>query len=165
MKNRSRCLSAGVLLAVALLAWAAGPKEQPKVKLSDEEKKILDLTNEARTKEKKPPLQPNAVLCEVARAHAANMAKQSKASHVLDGKNPAQRVLAAGYDYASVAENIADGQGEWTPEEVMQAWIDSKIHKDNIVQEKFQEIGIGIAKNEKGEFYLAQVFGTPKKKR
>src|SRR5690242_15636055 len=97
------------LLAAALpgagLSFADTKPDE--TKLSKEEQRVLDLANEARAKEKLPPLKANATLAQVARAHAANMAKQHKMDHVLDGKNPAQRVDKAGYDYSSMGENIA----------------------------------------------------------
>jgi uncharacterized protein YkwD len=152
------------LSCVALPLAAADPKDSKKVELSEVEQAILDLTNKERAQEKLPALKPNQVLCEVARAHSANMAKQGEMKHELDGKNPADRVKAAGYIYAYMAENIAVSDGE-KAEGIVKAWMDSKVHKEHIMNEKYTEIGIGIAKNDKGETYYTQVFGTPKKKR
>src|SRR5262249_35732049 len=104
--------SAPWLLAAALLIAGLAPAADTKTdeaKLSKDEQRIRDLTNEARAKEKLPPLKVNATLVKVARAHSANMAKQGKMEHVLDDKNPAQRIEKAGYDYRSVGENIAWG--------------------------------------------------------
>ena len=103
-------------------------------------------------------------ICQLARAHSANMAKQEKMAHELDGKNPADRIKAAGYDYSYIAENIAVSDGE-SPEGIVKAWMDSKIHKENILNDKYTEIGIGVAKNDKGETYYTQEFGTPRKKK
>ena len=47
----------------------------------------------------------------------------------------------------------------------MKLWMDSPEHKANILRDKFTEIGIGIARNAKGEVYYTQVFAAPKKKR
>jgi uncharacterized protein YkwD len=152
------------LALVALLSAADTPKDPKKVELSEVEQAILDATNKEREKEKLPPLKPNKTLCEVARAHSANMAKQGKMEHELDGKNPADRVKAAGYIHAHMAENIAVSDGE-KPEGIVKAWMDSKEHKENILNEKYTEIGIGIGKNDKGETYYTQEFGTPKRKR
>src|ERR1051326_7683961 len=99
----------GVLVACVLagsVCWA-----EDKLKLSDDEQKILDLTNAARAKEKLPALKANATLFKVARAHSKNMAKKGEMKHELDGKTPAQRVEAAGYDYRATGENIAAGAG------------------------------------------------------
>jgi len=166
MSYALRFLAIGFVLAGVCLSGigAAHPQDQPKLQLSEQEKKILDLTNEAREKEKKPPLKPNPVLFEVARAHSANMAKKGEMNHVLDGKNPAQRLKAAGYDYSWTSENIASGDTDWPLSAVMKTWMESQIHRDNILSDKVTEIGIGIAKDSKGEVYYTQVFAAPKKK-
>jgi uncharacterized protein YkwD len=154
-------LAPGLLVAVLVvagLAWAADPKAD-KTKLSEDEQKILDLTNEARAKEKLPPLKVNATLLKVARAHSANMAKQHKMEHVLDDLNPAQRVDKAGYNYRSVAENIGVAEKGATAAALFKGWMDSKIHHDNILSSKVDEIGIGLVTDDKGETYYTQVFG------
>jgi uncharacterized protein YkwD len=121
------------------------------------------MTNKELANEKLPPLQVNATLFKVARAHAANMAKKGEMNHVLDGLNPAKRALAAGYDYSEIGENIASSDGAPLAD-IMQGWMKSKVHRENILRPGFREIGFGIAKNDKGDIYYAQVFGTLKKK-
>src|SRR5260370_23575051 len=164
MSNRLPAILIMVLSCGALPLAAADSKDSKKVELSEVEQAILDATNKERERETRPPLKPNKTLCEVARAHSANMAKQGEMKHELDGKNPADRVKAAGYIYAHMAENIAVSDGE-KPEGIVKAWMDSKEHKENILNEKYTEIGIGIGKNDKRETYYTQDFGTPKKRR
>jgi uncharacterized protein YkwD len=159
-----RLLAVAVGLGLCLAAGRADdPKDQPKLKLSDDEQKILDLTNEARAQEKLPPLKPDEKLFEAARAHSANMAKQGKMEHVLDGKDPADRVKATGYKIASVGENVAWSTGE-PVKKIVQMWMDSKHHRENILKPEYEDIGIGIATNDKGETYYTQVFGTKRKR-
>ena len=153
-----------LLLVGAGLVTAAEPKADD-TKLSREEQRILDLTNQAREKEKLPALKINATLLKVARAHAANMAKQRLMEHVLDGKDPTDRVDKAGYDYRSVGENIGAGEKGASIEALFKAWMESKVHHDNIVSPKYDEIGIGLAADEKGEVYYAQVFGKQRTNR
>jgi uncharacterized protein YkwD len=151
-----------VLVLGTFTGWLRADDEKPKVKLSDTEQKILDLTNQARQKENLPPLKPNPTLFEVARAHSANMAKQGKMEHVLDGKNPAQRLKETGYTYASMAENVAMGLN--TPvATIFKSWMDSKLHRENILNGKLEEIGIGAARAADGTWYYTQEFGTPLK--
>src|SRR5690349_13040301 len=114
-------------LVALLLAGGLALADEPKtaeVKLSKEEQKVLDLTNEARAKEKLPPLKPNATLMKVAQAHSENMARQGKMEHVLDGKNPSGRVEKAGYDYKSVGENIAAADKGAKFEAVFKGWME-----------------------------------------
>src|SRR5438132_14077986 len=96
------CFASLVLPGPAVMVPAARAEDKPEVKLTDEEQKILDMTNKERADAKLPPLKVNMTLVKVARAHSANMAKQGKMEHELDGKSPSQRLLDAGYDYGSM---------------------------------------------------------------
>jgi uncharacterized protein YkwD len=166
MSRSLRFSAAAVILATCLLmrAGATDPPEQARVKLSETEQKILDLTNQAREKEKLPPLQPNALLSEAARSHSANMARKGEMSHVLDGKEPKDRIKATGYRYTVAGENIGEAEGANLPAQIFDDWMNSKLHRANILEREFTEIGIGFARNDKNEFYYTQVFARPKKK-
>jgi uncharacterized protein YkwD len=150
-------LTAGWLLLACLAAAADAP-----VELTKDEQAIVELTNKERAKMKLPPLAVNARLMKAARGHAANMARQEKMEHVLDGKRPRQRAEAAGYVVARVTENLAAGQ-EWTTEAVMEDWMKSKEHRPNILDPKVTEIGVGLAKSARGEWYYAQLFARPER--
>lgn len=161
------------LLLLLLLGVASAEdkkdKDRPALKLSADEKALVELLNKARAKEKLPALTINATLCAVARKHSANMAKNGKLAHELDGKKPKDRVTDAGYDYRSMGENIAwadEGSDNTPPKpaDVHEMWMKSKVHKDNIVASKYTEIGIGIVRGPKGDWYYTQVFGRPRKK-
>ena len=164
MKRFSRSLFVLCLLGFLAASRSPAADKPEKFRISEEEQKILDQANEARKEEKLPPLKPNPTLFKVARAHSANMAKQEKMDHVLDGKNPADRVKAAGYKYSDIGENIAEGEN-WPLTNVHKAWMESEHHRENILKGKFTEIGIGIARGESGKTYYTQVFGSPQKKR
>ena len=153
------------IILVAAAALAAGSGDTDKAKLSEEEQRVLDLTNEARKKEGLQPLKVNAVLTKTARAHSENMAKQRKLDHKLDDMNPAQRVEKAGYKFFGVGENIYMSKriNAEAPDLAMKTWLDSKPHRENILQKEFTEIGIGVATNDSGEIYFTQVFGKPRK--
>jgi uncharacterized protein YkwD len=162
-------LLAPAVLAFGSLTLAFGddpkaksdPKKEPE--LSKEEKEILDLTNAERKKEKLPPLELDMLLVKAARAHSANMAKTGDLNHILDGKNPGNRLDDAGYKWLEVGENISQGTDEATAE-IIKLWMGSELHKANILNKDFKQIGVGIVKNAKGEVYYTQVFATPMKK-
>jgi uncharacterized protein YkwD len=158
---RYRLAVGSVTLVFSLLVTAQAQEKKAPVKLSAQERELLDLTNAERKKNDLPPLKANAILTKVARAHSENMAKQEKLDHELDGKNPLDRVKEAKYDYRRMAENIAMSGGEPSMEFIMKLWMESPPHKSNILKDGFTEIGIGVAKNGKGETYCTQVFGTP----
>jgi uncharacterized protein YkwD len=150
-----------LFVAVMLLAFPLGAEEPAAtLKLSREEQALLDLTNKERAKAKLPALKANAKLFEAARGHAANMAKQKKMEHELDGKNVAERVLATGYEYKLVGENIA--YGHKLPAGAITSWMNSEGHRENLLRETFTEIGLGIALDADRRPYYAQVFATPR---
>ena len=57
-----------------------------------------------------------------------------------------------------LGENLAGGQ--ITPKQVVQAWMDSKSHRDNILNKEFKEIGIAYyyKANTKYKHYWVQHF-------
>jgi uncharacterized protein YkwD len=164
--NRLVCLSALVFLAglPADEDKKDAPPKQADFKMTRVEKQILEWTNAVRAGEKLPPLAPNPVLFTIARAHSQNMAKKGEMNHVLDGKTPAQRTLEGGYDYAKVGENIAYSDGA-PLKDILDGWMNSKHHRENILRPNFEEIGLGVARNARGEIYFTQLFATPRKKK
>jgi uncharacterized protein YkwD len=142
------------------LCFASRAGEPAKFEMTKEEQKLVELTNAERKKKDLPVLKPSPLLIKVARAHSANMAKQGKMAHELDGKNPFQRLKEAGYTYFFAGENVAAGLDEL--DEVMKGWMESEPHRKNILSEKFTEIGVGVARDKKGEPYFTQVFGKPR---
>ena len=152
-----------LLILLSLLSLSANltddKKDPPALKLSDDEKTILDLTNAERAMEKLPPLVPNALLFQAARDHTANMAKKGEMKHVLDGKDVVARLDDVKYDFRKCGENIAMSDGA-SLKEIMKNWMESKGHRENILDPAFTEIGIGTARNDKGELYYTQEFGV-----
>jgi uncharacterized protein YkwD len=156
-----RCLGAALLAGCALSLYADPPAPE-ELKMTAREKRIVELTNLERKKKDLKPLKPSALLFKVARDHSRNMAKQGKMEHVLDGKTPFQRLLAAGYDYRYAAENIGEGTDNVTAAEIMEEWMKSKKHRENILYPKLTEIGVGVIAGKKDLLYYTQVFGTPR---
>jgi uncharacterized protein (TIGR03000 family) len=128
--------------------------------LSPEERAILEQTNQERIKTGAAPLKATPLLCRMARAHAANMARQNQLNHTLDGKTMGDRFGASGYQFQAAGENI--GLGARTPAEAVQLWMASPGHRANILNPQFQEIGIGLSTSAQGERYYAQVFARPR---
>lgn len=140
--------------------WAQGTKT---LRLTDAEKKILDLTNAARKKEGLSPLAPDPRLFALARKHSANMGRQQKLAHTLDGKSPFQRMRESGYTYYFAGENVANGN--WPVEKIFQLWMNSPAHRKNILSPQFTVIGIGQFVDDRGVSWFTQVFARPKKTR
>jgi uncharacterized protein YkwD len=160
--NRLYLLLLPLVPLTAVLA-SDDKKDLPPLKLSDDEKTLLDLTNAERAREKLPPLAPNARLFQAARAHAANMAKKGEMKHDLDGKTPDQRLDDAGYDWRKFGENLAQSDGGGLAE-IVKGWMGSKGHREHILDPAFTEIGVGIARNDKGDVYYTEDFAAPAEK-
>ena len=150
------------LAVLVVLSWTCAEGQEAKFTMTAKEKELLDLTNAERVKAELPALKPSPLLFKVARAHSANMAKQAKMEHELDGMNPFQRMKGAGYRYSWAGENIAAGDANIALKTMMKAWMESKIHRENILGKNFSEIGLGIIIDDKKQLYYTQVFGKPK---
>jgi uncharacterized protein YkwD len=120
------------------------------------EHEVLALVNAERAKAGCDSLRAEPLLASAARKHSADMRDRGYFDHVTpDGVTPWDRALAEGYDQAS-AENIARGQA--TPEEVVEAWMDSPDHRANILNCDYKAMGLGVAEGDGGPWWT-QMFG------
>ena len=95
----------------------------------------------------------NANLLQAAKGHASDMAANNYFSHTgQDGRSPDQRVLAAGYSYARMGENIAAGQT--SVESAMAAWIGSPSHCQNMMTPDFRDIAVACVRNDAARYHL-----------
>ena len=109
-----------------------------------------------------PPVTLSGTLANVARGHASDMAEKNYFEHVDPaGQSPADRVRAVGYSEKLVGENIA--YGPKSVDEVVQGWLDSPGHCENIMDPRFVEMGIGLAPGHvKRGLYWVQVLAEPR---
>ncbi|HEY6416190.1 MAG TPA: CAP domain-containing protein [Acidimicrobiales bacterium] len=108
---------------------------------------VVALVNAARADAGCDPLRIDSRLTAAAQGHSDDMAEQDYFSHTsLDGRTFADRVRAAGYPRPG-GENIA--QGQRTPEEVHEAWMNSEGHRANILNCNFTAIGVGLNSSER----------------
>ncbi|GAA3100507.1 CAP domain-containing protein [Nonomuraea salmonea] len=127
---------------------------------STEENEVVRLVNAERAKGGCRPLQHNAQLHTAAYGHSADMAAKNYFAHnSKDGRSFMDRIKAAGFTGGNAwAENIAMGQR--TPAEVMRSWMNSAGHRTNIMNCKYTLIGVGAAKNSRGQIYWTQDFAA-----
>ena len=123
---------------------------------------MLDLVNEERMRELLAPVSWCPALARSATAHSQEMAAENYFEHQsLDGREVWDRARAEGYDYQTVGENIAVGQRDVA--EVMQGWMDSSGHRENIMKPDYTHLGSGVATGDfEGEqsIYWTQNFGA-----
>ena len=125
---------------------------------------MLERVNAVRAEHGRGALKPQELLDEAATLHALDLLKRDYYAHLsLDGKNVRQRVEEVGYGRPrSFSENLA--KGLFSPAEVVERWMESSGHRDNILGKRFTEIGNGVAFGDTPdglEVIWVQVFAGP----
>lgn len=116
---------------------------------------VVRLVNEERAKEGLSALTIDAGLEAAGNVRAKEIV--SSFSHTRpNGSSFATAIQEQGVSYRSSGENIAWGQR--SPEEVVDAWMNSPGHRANIMNAKFTRIGVGHYQNGAGTNYWAQLF-------
>jgi len=105
--------------------------------------RIIELTNQKRAAAGLSPLKLNSLLSEAARRKAADMfAFNYWAHNSPSGRNPWSFFKEVGYKYLYAGENLARDFRD--PESVVEAWMNSPSHRENIMNSKYQEIGVAV---------------------
>ncbi|MGV3724668.1 MAG: CAP domain-containing protein [Actinomycetota bacterium] len=138
---------------------AADPVSTP------EELRFVELANEERRKRGLSQLVIDPLLIRVARLHSAEMRDRAYFNHnspTAAERTPMDRYLKAVSlrpEYACVGENlfycsIVDVKRGHD------AFMNSPTHRDNVLFPRYEKIGVGIIKNERGEFWVTQMYLT-----
>jgi uncharacterized protein YkwD len=162
----TRAASSNFRVYLPLLSRAA----QPLV-----EQQVLDLTNQQRQQHgcaSAMALSPQ--LTAAASAHSQDMALHDLFSHTgSNGSTTVSRVVAAGYSYSQLAENLA--AGPTTAADVVTGWMNSPGHRASILNCGLRELGVGYyvqlddqsnVRLDNGQlggpyrYYWTQVFGS-----
>ncbi len=122
---------------------------------------VFHLVNEARIENGKKALNYNIQLEKAAQMHAEDMVDRDFFAHVSpDGIDVMTRVKTFKYDQRDTGENIALGQVD--PDDVMNSWLNSPPHLENLLWSNFTEMGVGvISAGEDQGYSWVQVFGKP----
>lgn len=123
---------------------------------------IINLTNEARRQNDLPSLASNHLLAKAAQAKAKAILKSQYFSHDQPAMNKkfADWVKEEDYRYLVVGENLAMGFGSSSA--VVEAWLKSPSHRDNILKKEYQDIGLAVAKgkiNGQNAYVVVQYLG------
>jgi uncharacterized protein YkwD len=108
---------------------------------------MLCLLNAERSLRGLPVLAEQRQVTRAAAHHARDMVRSGYFDHTdLAGAGVAQRLQAAGYPAVTVAEDLAWGTGPLgSPRATFQGWMDSRPHREAILNARFVDVGIGIA--------------------
>ena len=146
------------------------------------EKWVIEFTNEERIRAGLQPLSHDAAISDIARSHSENMARLGLMSHDIEGRDPTDRAMAAGYNCRAyrgdgsysygLSENVAehprvtqwmglgmsyrpvdyDDDAEEAARGLVQGWMSSPGHRENILDRDSRRIGVGIAIQEASEY-------------
>ncbi len=104
---------------------------------------LLDLTNQKRVENGLSPLTMSNELSKAAEAKGQDMfSKNYWAHNSPDGLTPWVFIKGAGYDYVYAGENLA--RGFTSASEVVDAWMQSPGHRENMLSPNYKEIGFSI---------------------
>jgi uncharacterized protein YkwD len=126
----------------------------------------LCLINRERAHAGLRALTVDGTLQSVAQGKSADMVARDYFDHTSpDGVTASDRVLKSGYvpqgaSYA-IGENIAFGTMDLgTPAKIVQAWMQSPGHRENILDADYRETGLGVAPAGPPSFSAGQAGGT-----
>ncbi|MBM7619249.1 putative YkwD family protein [Bacillus tianshenii] len=124
--------------------------------ISETEQKVIELTNAERRKNGLSDLKADSDLSNVAREKSKDMKAKNYFSHTSPTYgSPFDMMRDFGISYNTAGENIAMGQR--SPEEVVQAWMNSEGHRKNILNGNFTHIGVGYV--EDGNYWTQMFIG------
>ncbi len=148
-----------------------GSQESSQVVPQGDPAEVLALVNQARSEGRScgsagafgpaSALGWNDKLGRAATRHASDMASHDFVGHTgSDGSSAAERISDEGYDWSAVGENVAAGQA--SPEQVVADWLSSSGHCANIMDPRFEHMGIARAQGGSFGVYWAQELARPR---
>lgn len=127
---------------------------------------VVSQTNQERALKGLPPLTLSSTLSAAALAKGQDMFDRQYWAHTSpQGVEPWVFINQAGYSYRAAGENLARDFS--TTDAMFKAWMGSPTHRANIVNEKYEEIGVAVIDGELEGYettLVVQLFGSPKVK-
>jgi uncharacterized YkwD family protein/spore coat assembly protein SafA len=118
---------------------------------------VIRLVNAERARLGRPALAENSKISQAARTKSQDFIKNNYFSHISPTYgSPFDMLRSLGINFTAAAENIASGQR--TAAEVMRFWMNSLGHRTNILNPAYNQIGVGVARDNNGNLYWTQMF-------
>lgn len=114
------------------------------------EQEIFRMVNEERTKAGVPTLSYNTTMEKYARIKSKDMGDRNYFSHENpEGQLITEQMSKDGVTYSAWGENIAYVQGSASnaASEIMNMWMNSPGHRQNILSTNFTSIGVGVSQH------------------
>jgi len=184
-RNKAADSDAAFFKSIQDLARESG-LTQPEVSIPELESFTHQLINSERAKQGLHTLQFDGSIASIARNHSVDMARRGYFSHINPkGQDSTDRGTSVGFDcikdYGNyytygLAENIHQGWlsssatyvnevplHDWnTQQEIaviaVEDWMNSREHRENILDASYDRTGIGVAIAEDGKVYITQNF-------
>ena len=130
--------------------------EEEKTVLSYDEQEVLDLVNKYRKENGLDELSAFSKLQDVAKLKAIDLVENEYFSHISERLGtPFEMLENNGVVYTIAGENLARGS---SIEKVVEAWINSPLHRDNILEKKFEYTGICVVESDTYGKVFVQLF-------
>lgn len=124
--------------------------------------KLLKLTNKDRAEKKLPLLVLSPVLSRAASMKADYMFEKNFWAHTApDGTTPWHFIKKSGYVYVYAGENLA--RGFIGSSDVIDAWMESPTHRENMLSSNYKEIGFAVKKGKllgEDTILVVEMFGS-----
>ncbi|MDV2582470.1 SafA/ExsA family spore coat assembly protein [Alkalibacillus haloalkaliphilus] len=128
-----------------------------KTEVKSIEDEVIRITNEMRQQHGLQPLEGDWQLSRVARYKSRDMRDQNYFSHQSPTYgSPFDMIEQFNVSYQRASENIAAGQQN--PRSVVDSWMNSQGHRENILDPNMTHIGVGYAEGGQYRHYWTQMF-------
>ena len=123
-------------------------------------RRLHGLINKEREKRGLKPLSGRKPLIETAENYSRTMANEGHIGHAVDGAGPADRAPSG---YTKISENVAKSHGRdpgKVAHKLLDQWMNSKGHRENILRSSMTYDGIGIWVNGKTVYATHMMAGS-----
>ena len=125
---------------------------------------VFTWTNTQRAFNGRVPLSRSEILDSIAEAKINDMFARQYFTHISPtGEGVGDLADDIGYKYLLIGENLALGDFD-DDETLLQAWMDSPGHRENILNDKYSELGVAVGKGSyegRTTWLAVQSFGLP----
>ena len=159
-------LGLAVLLAITQFVSCEDVTEDWLTELEDA---IFNEVNDVRAENVRGRLVWNEEVASFARAHSEDMGVRGYFDHTTpEGKTFAERIAESGIEYEAAGENLYYRSGDCSTlavddlaVSVVQAWWDSEDHKETMINEAFNQGGVGCYQSDDGLYVTFNAIKTP----
>jgi uncharacterized protein YkwD len=125
---------------------------------------LVAMLNDHRKEAGLSELAPNEQLENAAMAKASDMIAHDYFNHWSpSGVSPWHWITQSGYQYSYAGENLAIDFA--TSNDVDEGWMNSTLHRENMLSTKYSEVGIAVARGVvegQDTIVVVEMFGTPR---